>query len=144
MFGLVLQIEDGVLASFSASLGVTSYRQLQEQVEAAKAKREEALGAINAKCAQLVQQVCLKPCPSGSSVLLQFNFGWTAACCLCICIVVQLEFETRERDRRAKDVTDSKKRLKVCEHHVCAHRWVQCLRMLQSLKTLHCRTLRQS
>jgi hypothetical protein len=51
------QIEDGVLASFSASLGVTSYRQLQEQVEVAKAKREEALGAINAKCAQLVQQV---------------------------------------------------------------------------------------
>jgi hypothetical protein len=32
--------------------------------------------------------------------------------------LLQLEFETRERDRRAKDVTDSKKRLKVWVHFV--------------------------
>ena len=37
---------------------------------------------------------------------------------LCISTLLQLEFETRERDRRAKDVTDSKKRLKVWAHSV--------------------------
>lgn len=54
------QIEDGVLASFSKSLGVTSYRQLQADVAAAKEKREATLREVNVVVAQLRQQV--PPC----------------------------------------------------------------------------------
>jgi hypothetical protein len=46
-----------VLAGFSASLGVSSYRQLQEEVAAAKAAREKALLDVNARVAQLSQQL---------------------------------------------------------------------------------------
>lgn len=46
-----------MLAGFSASLGVSSYRQLQEDVAAAKAAREKALLDVNARVAQLSQQL---------------------------------------------------------------------------------------
>lgn len=52
-----VQIEDGVLAPFSASLGVSSYRQLQEELEATKKKRAEALETVSQRVAQLGQQV---------------------------------------------------------------------------------------
>lgn len=53
------QIEDGILSSFSKSLGVTSYRQMMEDMEAAKIKREATMREVNAAVASIRQQVWL-------------------------------------------------------------------------------------